>query len=126
MMLSYAHMMWLALLLTIERVLKMFLPQKLYFKSQEKWPLFLLNFFENSLSGVWLYFVHSQASSFHEEVKKVGGQTVIVFEVIDSIDGLKTTVICKPEDCFLSFSYNYDYNYSSYIHFFNPRILPYG
>jgi hypothetical protein len=28
------------------------------------------------LSEVWLYFVHSQASSFHEAVKKVEGQSI--------------------------------------------------
>jgi hypothetical protein len=87
MMLGYVQMRWLALLPTIGRVLKLFLPLKSYFQSQDKYPLFLPNFFENPLSEVWLYFVHIQASSFHEAVKKVEGQNVNVFEVIDSING---------------------------------------
>jgi hypothetical protein len=63
--------------------------------------LFLLNFFENPFSEVWLYFDHSQTSSFHEAMKKIEGQIVTVFEVTDSINELKTTLIFKLEDCFL-------------------------
>jgi hypothetical protein len=70
MMMGYAQMRWITLLPAINRVLKMFLPLKSYFKSKDKCPLFLLNFFEKSLSEIWLYFVHSQASSFHEGLKK--------------------------------------------------------
>jgi hypothetical protein len=69
-----------------KRVLKLFLPLKSYFQSEDKCPLFLMNFFENSLSEGWLYFVHSQASSFHEAVKKLVEQRVTVFEVIDSVN----------------------------------------
>lgn len=58
MMLGYARTKWLAPLPAIERVLKLFLSQKLYFQSQDKCPLFFLNFFGNPLSEVWLYFVH--------------------------------------------------------------------
>jgi hypothetical protein len=76
MMLGYTQMRWLALLPPIERVLKLFLPLKSYFQSQDICPLFLQNFFETPLSEVWLYFVHSQASSFHEAVKKVEGQSI--------------------------------------------------
>lgn len=70
MMLDYAQTRWLAQLLATESVLKIFLPLKLYFQSHDKCPLFLLNFLENPLSEVWLYFAHNQASSFHEAVKK--------------------------------------------------------
>jgi hypothetical protein len=101
MMLGYAQTRWLALLPAVESFLKLFLPLKSYFQSQDKCPLFLLNFFENPLSEVWLYFIHSQASSVHEAVKKVEGQRFTVFEVTDSINGLKTTLMFKLEDCFL-------------------------
>jgi hypothetical protein len=73
MMLGYAQMRWLALLPAFERVLKWFLLLKSYFQFQDKCPLFPLNFFGNPLSEVWLYFVHTQASSFIEAVKKVEG-----------------------------------------------------
>jgi hypothetical protein len=63
--------------------------------------LFLLNFFETSLSEVWLYFAHTWALSFHEAAKKAEGQSVTVFEIIDSINGLKTTLMFKLEDSFL-------------------------
>jgi hypothetical protein len=66
------------------------LPKKLYFQSLDKYLLFLLKFFEKPLSEVWLYFAHKQTSSFHETVEKVKGKRVTVFEVIDSISGLKT------------------------------------
>jgi hypothetical protein len=84
MMLGYEQTRWLVLLLAIEMVLKLFLPLKLYFQSQEKYPLFLLDFFENLSSEVWLYsyFVHRHPSFFHEAVKKMEGQRVPVFELI--------------------------------------------
>jgi hypothetical protein len=72
MMLGYAQMRWLALLPAVERVLKLFWPLKSHFQSQS-----LLNFFENPLSEVQLYFVHSQASSFHEGVKKSVGTELL-------------------------------------------------
>jgi hypothetical protein len=52
MMLGYVQMRWLALLPAIERVLKLFLPLKSHFHSQDKCALFLLNVVENSSSEV--------------------------------------------------------------------------
>jgi hypothetical protein len=46
--------------------------------------------------------VHSQASTFHTTVEKVEGQTVTVFEVIDTLNNLKNILSSKSEDCFLS------------------------
>lgn len=82
----------------------MFLPLKLYFQSQDKCPLFLLNFFKDPLSEAWLYFVDNQASFFHAAVLKVEGQAVTVFEVIDSISGLINILSSKLEECFLPFT----------------------
>lgn len=64
----------------------MFWPLKLYFQYQEKCLLFILNFFENLMSEVRLYFVHSQTSSFHESVKKEEGRAFTVLEVFDSTE----------------------------------------
>jgi hypothetical protein len=72
-MLGYAQRRWLALLLTIERVVKLFLPLKSYFQSQDKCPFYMLNFFENLCLKCGCTFFHSQASSFHEAMKKVVG-----------------------------------------------------
>ena len=58
-------------------------------------------FFENPLSEACLVFVHNQAASFNEAVQKIEGQTVTVFEIIDSINGLKTILELKLEDHFL-------------------------
>jgi hypothetical protein len=52
MRLDYAQTKWIVLLSTIERVLKLFLPLKSYFQSQNKYPLFLLDLFEYPVSGV--------------------------------------------------------------------------
>jgi hypothetical protein len=97
-MLGYAQTRWLTLVPAIGRVLKLVLSLKSYFQSQDKSPLFLLNFFEKTLSEVRMYCVHSQASHFHEAVKKAEEQRIAVFEVTD---GLKTTLMLKLEDCFL-------------------------
>jgi hypothetical protein len=60
-------------------------------------PLFLLNPFENPLFEVLLYFVHNQASSFHEAMKKAEGQRVTVTDIVN---GLKAAMLFKLEDCF--------------------------
>jgi hypothetical protein len=70
-MLGNAQMRWLALLLTIERVFRMFFCLKnRFFQSQDKCPLFLLNLCENPLSEIWLYFLDSMAYLSVKEWKR--------------------------------------------------------
>jgi hypothetical protein len=91
----------LKLLPATETVLKLVWSLISYFHSQDKSPLFLLNFFEKPSSEVRLYFVHSQALYFHDAVKEVEGQRFTVFEVTDNNNGLKNTLMFKLEDCLL-------------------------
>jgi hypothetical protein len=85
----------------IIRVLRLLLPLKSCYQSQDRCPLLLLNIYGTPLSEAWLYSVHRQASSFIEAVKKAEGQTVTAIEIIDSINGLKTTLMFRLENCFL-------------------------
>ena len=71
--LGYCKTRWLALLPAVERVLKMFVPLKSYFLSQNKCPLVLQNFFSDPCSEIWLKFVHHQASIFHDTILKLEG-----------------------------------------------------
>lgn len=74
-LLGYSKTRWLALMPAVERVLKLFEPLKSYFLANEKCPKLLKDFFENPTAELWLYFVHSQASIFHQAVLQVEGQT---------------------------------------------------
>ncbi|KAJ8889898.1 hypothetical protein PR048_009403 [Dryococelus australis] len=52
----------------------MFVPLKLYFQSQEKCPNVIKIHFGNPLFEAWLWFIHSQASTFHDSVKLIEEQ----------------------------------------------------
>ena len=79
----------LTVLPAIERVLHMYAPLKSYFLSKNKCPVLLSNFFENDSSEFWLKFLHHQASTFHDTVKKLEVDTINFSEVREIIFDLK-------------------------------------
>lgn len=85
-LLSYSKTRWLSLLPAIERILKLYVALKSFFLSEEKAPKTLLDFFNNSLSEAYLWFVHSQASAIHNQILKIEGRTKSVVEVLDVLE----------------------------------------
>jgi hypothetical protein len=57
--LGYSKTRWLALMPSVKRILDMFKGLKSYFLSQAKCPVVLKKFFNDLLSEMWLYFIHS-------------------------------------------------------------------
>lgn len=86
--LSVSKTRWLALMPCIERVLQLYQPLKSYFLSIEKCPIVVKKFFESETSEMWLYFLHTQASIFHNSIKKIEGNKNSIMEVSLEIDML--------------------------------------
>ena len=87
-LLGYSKTRWLALMPSVERVLKLFPGLKSYFLSQKKCPVILRNFFENPQAEVWLYFVHCLAATFHQVVVKLECEHISSVEVTSEIMNL--------------------------------------
>ncbi|XP_065658888.1 TNF receptor-associated factor 5-like [Hydra vulgaris] len=78
---GFSKVRWLALLPAIERVLKLYQPLRSYFLSLENCPKLLLDFFNNEMSEIVLFFVHSQANVFYNSVKKIKKGDISATEV---------------------------------------------
>ena len=59
---------WLSLFSEILRLLEMFSPLKSYFLSQEHPPLVIKRFFENKMSELYLWHMHSLMFVFHGRI----------------------------------------------------------
>ena len=88
-LLGYSKTRWLALMPAVERILRMFNGLKAYFLSQNKCPVMIRHFFENPQAEIWLYFVHCQAATFHQVVKKIEGENISAVEVTNELSNLK-------------------------------------
>ena len=53
----------------------------------------LKKFFEDPLSELWLNFVHAQAKTFHEVVKKIEGDKICGIEVMQHNQDLKINLL---------------------------------
>jgi len=92
--LGHARTKWLSLMLSIERLLKLYKALKQYFVQEiDNCPLILKEFFNNPLSEVWLLFIHSEAAIFHNAILKIERSSATIMEVhdvmIDVIDNYK-------------------------------------
>lgn len=58
----------------LERVLKMYVPLKSFFVSEDKCPVVLRTMFEDPLTELWLAFVHENLTVFSDTIKMLEGQ----------------------------------------------------
>ncbi|KAJ8881083.1 hypothetical protein PR048_017556 [Dryococelus australis] len=100
---GYSKTRWLALRPAVERILQMFEPLKLYFQSQENCPNVIKIHFGNPLFEARLWFIHSQASTFHDSVKLTENENVSIFYVIE-LSKLKLSLKSRIDDNFLPLS----------------------
>ena len=100
-LLGYTKTRWLALRPAVERILKLFKPLKTYFLSQDKCPSLLKQFFDDPFSEVWLYFVHSQSTVFHECTLKIESQKVSMMEVSCILKNLKMKITERKRELFI-------------------------
>lgn len=53
-----SNVRWMSMFPALERVLKMYVPLKSFFLSEDKCPVVLRTMFEDPLTELWLAFVH--------------------------------------------------------------------
>jgi hypothetical protein len=94
-LLSHSKTRWLSLFPSVERILKLFEPLKSFFLSTEKAPKTILDFFNNPLSESYFWFIHSQISSFHNQILKIEGRSKSVIEVHEIL--LTTLAMSKAQ-----------------------------
>ena len=70
-LLSHGKTRWLSLFPRISRMLEMFLPLKSYFLSLEHPRIVIKRFFENEISELYLWHMHSLMSVFHGHIQVV-------------------------------------------------------
>jgi hypothetical protein len=100
-LLSYSKTRWLSLLPAVERILKLFDALKSFFLSEEKAPKTLLDFFNNSLSEAYLWFIHSEASAVHYQILKIEGRYKSVIDVLDVLNATLSTAEGKKDTNFI-------------------------
>jgi len=100
-LLGYSETRWLTLLPALEKILKLFHPLKLYFLEQEKCPTILKTFFNNPFAEAWLFFIHSQAYTFHIHILKIESQNISMCETSHILKELKLKLIERKQQEFL-------------------------
>lgn len=100
-LLGYSKTRWLTLLPALDRVLQLFEPLKAYFLNRDKCPTILKTFFNGELSEEWLFFVHNQASMFHQYILKAEGQDISMCETSLLVKELKTKLNSRKNEKFV-------------------------
>ena len=85
-LLSHSKTGWLSLFTGISRLLEMFSSLKSYFLSQEHPPIVIKRFFENEMSELYLWHMHSLMSVFHGRIQVVERENNSVAEVLENLE----------------------------------------
>ena len=84
-LLSHSKTRWLFLFPGILGLLEMFSPMKSYFLSREHPPIVIKRFFENEMSKLYLWHMHSLMSVFHGRIQVVESENNSVAEVLKNL-----------------------------------------
>ena len=85
---SHSKTRWLSLFPGITRLIEMFLPVKSFFLSQEHPPTIIKQFFENEMSEIYLWHLHSLMSVFHTHIQIVEKANNSVVGVLTSLESI--------------------------------------
>lgn len=100
-LLYHSRTRWVSLMPAVERILNLWEALKSYFLSQEKSPKLLVDFFSNSLSEAYLWFLHNQLSLFHRKIKRIESSKISVIEVKLILDETLKSVKEREESLFI-------------------------
>uniref|UniRef100_A0AAR2KN72 HAT C-terminal dimerisation domain-containing protein n=1 Tax=Pygocentrus nattereri TaxID=42514 RepID=A0AAR2KN72_PYGNA len=101
-MLSHSKTRWLSLFPGIERMLQMFPALKAFFSSQEKPPMMIKGFFENPLSEIYLWHMHSLMSVFHNHIQEMERENNSIIEVKKILSTIHNILIERKNNNFMS------------------------
>ena len=101
-LLSQSKTRWLSLFPGISRLLEMFLPLKSYFLSQDHPPIVIRQFFENEMSELYLWHMHSLMSVFHGRIQMVKRENNFVAEVLENLGLVHKVLVERKGENFMS------------------------
>lgn len=99
--LGHSNVRWLSMLPALERILMLYEPLKSFFLSEEKCPVVLRKTFEDPTTELWLTFIHSTMSLFHDTIKSLEGQDRCAVESAEILNTLKTKLSARHEEDFV-------------------------
>lgn len=101
-LLSHSKTRWLSLFPGITRLIEMFLPVKSFFLSQEHSPTIIKQFFENEMSEMYLWHLHSLMSVFHTHIQTVERANNSVVEALTSLESIYEILEERAKQKFMS------------------------
>ena len=101
-LLSRSKTRWLSLFPGISRLLEMFSPLKSYFLSQEHPPILIKRLFENEMSQLYLWHMHSLMSMFHGRIQVVERANNSVAEVLENLELVHNMLVERKNENFMS------------------------
>ena len=99
---SHSKSRWLSLFPGISRLLEMFSSSKSYFLSQELPPIVIKWFFENEISELYLWHIHSLMSVFHGRIQMVERENNSVAEVLENLELVHKVLVERKSENFMS------------------------
>ena len=101
-LLSHSKTRWLSLFPGITRLMEIFLPVKSFFLSQEHPPTIIKQFFENEMSEIHLWHLHSLMSVFHTHIQTVERPSNSVAEVLTNLESIQKMLEERKNKKFIS------------------------
>uniref|UniRef100_A0AAZ3RET9 Uncharacterized protein n=1 Tax=Oncorhynchus tshawytscha TaxID=74940 RepID=A0AAZ3RET9_ONCTS len=99
--LGHSYVRWLSMLPALERVLKMYVPLKSFFISEDKCPVVLWTMFIDALSELWLAFVHGNLTVFSDTIKMLEGQDRCAVESAAILRNVEGKLTARRDDNFI-------------------------
>lgn len=100
-LLSHSRTRWLSLMPAIERILKLWIPLKNYFDSEERPPKIIVDFFKNPMSEIYFLFLHSNLNLFDKNIKSVEKNKVSIIEIRKILKETQNTLIDRKSAKFI-------------------------
>ncbi|KAL4104068.1 hypothetical protein QTP88_019381 [Uroleucon formosanum] len=100
-LLSHSRTRWLSLLPAVEIILKLWMPLKHFFDTEEKVPKIISDFFKSPISEIYFLFLHSNLNLFEKNIKSVEKNKVLVIEIRKILYKTQNTLIERKSTKFI-------------------------
>ena len=100
--LSHSKSRWLSLFPGITRLIERFPALKSFFLSQEQPPTVIRTFFENEMSEIYLWHMHSLMAVFHTHIETIEKKSNFVVEVLTNLESVYKVLAERKNQHFIS------------------------
>lgn len=101
-LLSHSKSRWLSLFPGITRLIEMFPALQSFFLSQEQPPTVIRKFFENEMSEIYLWHMHSLMAVFHTHIQTIEKESNSVVEVLRNLESVCKVLAERKNQHFMS------------------------